>query len=154
MMAMNISRAFFGACFKLVEFENGSEKKVAKRLNRIVKETIEERNELAHGDWFLLQGWEPDSGIQPKLARFHLTETDSRPEMLDTSVEWLDERSEAIRRLNGLVHEFGDICLPAAATAHMYAGRRVRDFFLIDGDRLVRIGHEDGWAELPSKSRS
>jgi len=153
MQAMNICRAFFGACFKLASLDE-EERRITKRLNRIIKDTIEERNELAHGDWLLLRDWKPGSGLSPKLARFHLTEADSRPELRPTSVQWLDERSDALERLNAITHEFADICLPASETARMYAGRRVRDFFKLDGKRLIRIGHENGWVELPPKDRA
>jgi hypothetical protein len=144
MMAMNISRAFFAACAMMADPKpDDAEKKIGKRLSAIVKAAVEDRNELAHGDWMLLRGWEPEAGLEPKLTRFRLTSGNPRPEMLDVSPAILDKRSDALHRLHLLVREYGEICLPEPGTNRPW---RVREVFEIDGDKFIRIGWPSGYA--------
>ncbi len=144
LMAMNMARAFFAACLMMADPKHDdTEKKIGKRLNAIVKAAIEDRNELAHGDWVLLQGFEPDAGLQPRLSRFHLTSGDPRPELVDVSPPTLNKRSDALERLQSLVSEYGAICLPGRGETAAY---RLREAFAVEDERLVRIGWPDGYA--------
>ncbi|HEX4435659.1 MAG TPA: hypothetical protein VH061_02585 [Solirubrobacteraceae bacterium] len=144
LMAMNMARAFFAACSMIADPKQDEvEQEIGKRLNAIVKAAIEDRNELAHGDWMLLQGWEPEAGLEPKLTRFRLTSGNPRPELLDVSPPILDQRSDALQRLHSLVQEYGEICLPEPGWTAPY---RVREVFAIEDKRLVRIGWPTGYA--------
>ncbi len=144
LMAMNMARAFFAACSMMADpSQDDTEQTIAKRLNAIVKAAIEDRNELAHGDWLLLLGFGPDAGLRPRLSRFRLTSGSPRPELLDVSPPTLDKRSDALHRLQSLVQEYGEICLPEPGTTAAY---RVREVFAIEGERLVRIGWPHGYA--------
>lgn len=134
LMAMSMSRAFFAACSMLAKPPlDESERKIAKRLNAIVRVAIEDRNELAHGDWLLLRGWEPDAGLEPKLTRFRLTSGNPRPELVDVSAPTLEKRSDALDRLNRLVREFGELCLPDPNATPPYG---VGERFSLEAEQL------------------
>jgi hypothetical protein len=113
LMANNMARAFFATSAMRTALDEETERPIASRLRNIVLVAIEDRNQLAHGDWLLLQGFGPGAGLEPKLARFDLTSSDPQPVLRDVSVATIDQRSDALSRLNRLLHAFGEICLPS-----------------------------------------
>jgi hypothetical protein len=113
MMAYNMARAFFATCAMNTALDEKAEQPIASRLRNVVIAAIEDRNQLAHGDWLLLQGFGPGAGLEPKLARFDLTSSEPGPILRDVPVATIDQRSGALSRLSRLLYAFGEICLPS-----------------------------------------
>lgn len=133
LMAYDMARAFFAACTMKTQLDEETEWPIASRLRNIVIAAIEDRNQLAHGDWLLLEGFGPEAGLDPRLARFDLTSGDPRPVLRDVSVETLDRRSDALTRLTELTCEFGEICLPHPSQPHRFT---VAERFKLGPQRL------------------
>jgi hypothetical protein len=143
MMAEGISRAFFGMCTSIAELAE-AEVGVANKLRKKVKDMIELRNEVAHGDWLI--AWEGDdrqtvvrlSKMEPLHGTFSVQ---------DITSDWLDNESFQLKKLRSLVAEFGDICLGGILSRTVWPQTpeypdpiRIRDVFDIDGGNVVRNG--------------
>jgi hypothetical protein len=143
MMAMHLSRAFFGAALMLNTLDD-DEQAVAKRLKNRLKAAIEERNELAHGDWMITHALDQDTGewgpMETLITRFGLTKGDGRVELKQMPPTLLDARSDVLGQLASHVHVYGAVCLPAlnSTEPNEYEGKRVRDVLRIEGNALVR----------------
>jgi hypothetical protein len=131
MMAMSVQRAFFGACLKLNQFDE-QELKIVTRLRSRTKATIEDRNDLAHGDWMFSRGITVGSTLEPKLLQFRLTGSETAPLLRDASPAELDAKSDEVRALGRKLDILGNLCIPSKEAERAYSGKRVRDMFVMD----------------------
>jgi hypothetical protein len=138
--AAAIANTFFGMCKMLGDLDN-DEAAIHKRLfEEVVFKVIPERNNLAHGDWWI--GWtaaNADEIDTPAYTRAIAREGEGMA-WTHISVEKLDAQSDRLIELRNLVTEFGLICfgrhiLQRTARA---PNLRVRDLFVLTGPRATR----------------
>jgi hypothetical protein len=142
--AQAIANVLFGMCRVAADLDDG-ERKIASVLSEAVNRTIEQRNDIAHGDWMvgaLTAGGE--SVIAPRLVRIRPAR---KKEMTKVSVyapEDLDKVSAAVRELSERVVDFGNLCLgilvAQQGSADPAAVPRVRDVLVNKNGQVLREG--------------
>lgn len=145
--AHQIMVGFFGACRWIGEFDAG-ETEVEKSLRKRVVETIEKRNDVAHGDWWIgiLRANATDM-IPPKLVRIRpLRENYEKTENLSASD--IDAQTDEIIDLINVIEEFGRLALglpvhttsPDGKLGYEHGVFRVSDVLVKDGSVITRSG--------------
>lgn len=136
--AMAISKAFFGMCRRVAQFDD-NERRVEKVLRNAVVKTIEERNAISHGDWYVgLRDWPTDGVRDPILERFHALRADGHEEEITYSLQRLEEASVVMEDLINNVVEFGRLALdlPVLLTPRgVSCDLRVRDVWTARGSK-------------------
>ena len=141
--ASNITSAFFGICRAAAELdEKGVEAKIESRLKgEVVSDAIEQRNDLAHGDWIIdevghSRGLGVATVIRVRPARSPrkggpLKAFTATPELL---AGW----AERVSVLRTMVAEYGAICIGSDP----YGRNNIRppDVFVMQGQDVVRAG--------------
>jgi hypothetical protein len=140
-----------GAFFQMCRETNGltkDEQAVEKWLRGRVREAIEDRNNYAHGDWWvgLPSSRSPDEIGDSWLVRIKPRPSEAHAEKIDlVPVDMLDKKSQELIALLDLVQMFGLICLEQPAVRlhspdGMWRGItetvRVRDAFVKQGDKV------------------
>lgn len=90
--ADQLTNAFFAICQHVADLDD-EETGVATRLKTEVKKAIKDRNDLAHGDW-----WINESG--PRLSRIKPGRKQGAEISKLLPVTEIDDRSDALRGLN------------------------------------------------------
>ena len=103
---MDIMRSFFGMCRYISDLDN-DERKVEEVIRGRVRRVIEERNDIAHGDWYVGR----EEGADSLVQRLHAFRKDGHGELIVYWPEMLDELSDDIQALTILVREFGSVAL-------------------------------------------
>jgi hypothetical protein len=146
MTAEQLANPFFGMCRALTELDK-PETEIETRLRRHVLDEIAERNNIAHGDWTITDMMEPEmyealGGAPAFLLRIKPGSV-GRPSV-DTQelmVEDIDKLGDRVRELEGLVRDFGLICLDLREhwpeAPNRLGGKRVKDVLEIGADRRV-----------------
>jgi hypothetical protein len=142
-----IMRVFFGMCRHVGQFEEGEER-VEKVLRNAVIEAIEERNSIAHGDWYVgLLDWNTESVQDPVVMRFHALRADGHEEEITYSVKALDEASDDLKGLTTKVGDFGPLALDLPVIllpTGVSKGIRVRDVWTPHGSKKQTTIDRDG----------
>lgn len=133
--AEQITNAFFAICERLAEFDD-EERGVATRLKKEVKDAIADRNDFAHGDWFLR--W-PDQG--PSLMRTKPGRRDGAWIDRIRPIEEIDAMAEELDDLTETIYEFALLCFGIHPLQER-GGRavRVRDIYRLRKHKVLRIG--------------
>lgn len=140
--ARQIADSFFGVCAYLADFDE-AEAKVATRLKNMVVKEIQQRNNFAHGDWWV--GPNPaDEGHEiddPMLWRTKGGQKEL-PAMKTLPATEIDKLSDGLYELRQYIGEFGDLCMGGWPGAEKVEEEvRVEHVFRInEADRLVRDG--------------
>jgi CHASE2 domain-containing sensor protein len=113
-----IATAFFGMCRTVTRLDL-EEEKTGARLHGRVREAIEMRSNVAHGDW-----WVGSSVLGA--------------DAIELSARDLDARSGALIVLTNLVAEYGAVCLREAPYA--VGEHRVSDYLVMRAGEVVREG--------------
>jgi hypothetical protein len=139
--AQQLANSYFGICRSIGDY-NEAEEQIAACMRREVNEQIEERNIMAHGDWWV--GWGPGDAEKlddPRLQRVKPMHKDNPLQSIDYSIPRLEAMSDELKRLRALVGEFGDIILqqrlhtPDARVALNEKAVRPGDVFELIGTR-------------------
>jgi hypothetical protein len=144
--ASAITRAFFGMCRRVGQLDD-DEQRVEKMLRSEVVKIIEQRNDIAHGDWFLdLTDLETGKLRDPVIQRIHALRAEGHEEELTFSVESLDAAAAYIRDLTVLVVDFGRIALglPVLVKEGKQHEVRVRDVWTVTGSKKKPTVTRDG----------
>jgi len=144
--AMGITRAFFGMCRRVGKLDE-EELRIEKMLRSDVTRIIEQRNDLAHGDWFLdLTDLDTGKLRDPVIQRIHALRAEGHEEELTFSAQTLDEAADYIRDYTVFVIDFGRIALGLRGV--MSGGKketvRVRDVWTISGPKKKPTLTRDG----------
>lgn len=141
--ADHITEAFFAICEHVADFEK-EEAEIAVRLKKEVRDEIKQRNDFAHGDWWIGFGKKPDgSGGDPVLWRVKPGRKKGASDPKEISVATIDEISDKLYALRQQVAEFGDICLgkwPNDELVQPNPPVRVGDIFSLKENRVIRDG--------------
>lgn len=145
-----ISSAFFGLCRLAGEFDD-DEAKVASTLRKAVLDLIEERNDFAHGDWWIgMKGHKAEQVVSrvgldtldPMLLRIRPARSEGSRKVTEYSVAILDAKTDHLLSILTLVEEFGKLALglplfreePPSDDAFISVGEyRVRDVLIVKG---------------------
>jgi len=148
-MPTNISNAFFGMCREAGDFD-ADEAKVASALRKAVAGIIEERNDFAHGDWWIgMKGHKAEGRVtrtgldtlDPMLLRIRPARSVGSRKLRDFSVMDLDARTDHLLDVLTLVEEFGKLALglplfrthPSDDVVVVVGEYRVRDVLVVEG---------------------
>jgi hypothetical protein len=135
-----IANTFFGMCRVTNELD-ADEQKVASELRKTVKAAIKNRNDIAHGDWWMGLAAEGAETIHdPIVIRIRPDRSKGAVDLKQLTVGELDRMSESLAQLRNLVAEFGEICLGPDKETHLPDGVRVSDILVIEDGRVVRNG--------------
>ena len=112
--AQVIANAFFGVCRRRGELDR-DENAVSRVLRKTVAETIQTRNDIAHGDWQIGNVRVGRSGdvtpLPPRLVRILPTRTEGPFRTVDLSVGEIDKLADKIEYLHVLIQDFGHLAL-------------------------------------------
>jgi hypothetical protein len=131
--AIQIANSFFAVCQEAAHLE-GTEKKIGRSLRARVLKEIEQRNNIAHGDWYV----EPEPLGPSTLIRVKPASGDEPFVVQDVPITDLDGWADAVHDLSLMVMEFGDLALGTELGNHR-SEARVRDFFAIEKQRVVWV---------------
>jgi hypothetical protein len=135
--AQTIANALFGAIHHFGQLSD-AEAEVVKALRRRVDQSIQTRNNVAHGDWFI--GWgsvgaeRPDD---PSLLRIRPTRSTGPWDHRDVSPAELDAWSDDLVELRGLVQEAAGFTIGERKKLGM---GRLSDYQVLRDGRVVREG--------------
>lgn len=133
--AEQITNAFFAICERQAEFDD-EERGVATRLKKEVKDAIADRNDFAHGDWFLR--W-PEQG--PSLIRTKPGRRDGAWIDRIRPTEEIDSLAEGLEVLTETIYEFAVLCFGIHELQERGGGAvRVRDIYRLRRHQVLRIG--------------
>lgn len=142
--AEGISTAFFGVCRAVGELDD-EEERIWNILRSEVREAIETRNDIAHGDWWIGNLALSESGpkvMPPRLIRIRPVRSEGPRKVLDLTVKDIDALSDRLEALLGLIEDFGRLALElpvmitgvVATPTHVSKGEyRVRDVLAVEG---------------------
>jgi hypothetical protein len=103
--------AFFGVCRAVGELDT-EEERIAASLRSAVRKTIEKRNDVAHGDWWVGLVADDEERLEPaSLVRFRPARAEGVERIERLSASDLDELSASLNSLGRLVQEFGVLSL-------------------------------------------
>jgi hypothetical protein len=141
---VQLTDAFFAACLADGRLDS-DEKKIGRSLRaRVLKESSENRNDLAHGDWWI-GGLAADDTIRPStLVRIKPAKEVGAHIFEDLTVDELDRRSDDVLKLALRVHAFGSIALGFETK------NRVREIFAVVDKQVVIRGDPTQWPPIPS----
>ena len=154
-----IANSFFGLCRTRGDLDT-EEEKVWSALRREVKEAIETRNDIAHGDWevgaMAFTEGETPRVLKPRLVRIIPARTEGPFKLIELSVEDIDALSRRLEALLALAEEFGKLALKLPVFVrggknHVSTGEyRVRDVLTAkkSKDAPMRIGRDGPHAHL------
>ena len=129
--AQTIANAFFGLC-QYVGNLDADEQRVASVLSKAVRTAIDERNRIAHGDWYVGRWMFDDEAgptyISEPLLRRILPASGSPITSRLRSPEQLDALSNDLGELLDRVAEFGELALGTFPLG----GFRVRDVLTVE----------------------
>ena len=109
--ASYVADVFFGMCDFNARWDE-NERKVAAILRQKLKTTIERRNDIAHGDWWVgLAPWYADEIDKPILVRIRPVRKDGIEKVEQIGADDLDAYTTVIEDLISVVDEFGNLCL-------------------------------------------
>ena len=134
--AEQITNAFFAICERLAEFD-AEERGVATRLKKEVNDAIADRNDFAHGDWFMR--W-PDQG--PSLRRTKPGRRSGAWIERVRPIEEIDAMANDLEDLTETIYEVALLCLGIHPLQER-GGRavRVRDIYRFrKREGVLRIG--------------
>jgi hypothetical protein len=145
--AMEIAKSLFGMCRRVADFDE-SEKRVEKVLRAATVKAIEERNDIAHGDWFVGYGaWNAEEIDDPIVQRIHALRADGHEETITYSVKKLDRLTDELKDLTTKTSEFAELALdlpvllvPQGVSREI----RVRDVWTPHGSKKATIIERDG----------
>jgi hypothetical protein len=103
--ARHISDVFFALCREISDLDD-AELAVANALHKKVNQAIEERNDIAHGDWVVYF-----PGTEPWISRVRPSRKSGARKHQDYPPERLEEVTDGLRALTHLVAFFGEISL-------------------------------------------
>lgn len=144
LMAQDIADAFFAICRAATDLDP-DEQAIEKCLRtKQVKDEIEERNRIMHGDW-LIARWTRDDFQAPTAARVRVSARNVKEpfQQRKFKVEEIDKLAERVGALKNIVWEFGTVCTeqwdhdPAKGRPK----ERVRDALeIVDGRVIAKPG--------------
>lgn len=145
--AAALSKAFFGMCRRVGHLDE-NELRVEKVMRAAVIKAIEERNHIAHGDWYVGHGaWDAEVVEDPVVERIHALRTEGHEQEIVFSVKRLDEASDALQELTTMVHDFGRLALDLPVLVVLSGVSRevrVRDVWTAHGPKAATTIHRDG----------
>jgi hypothetical protein len=140
--AQAIANVLFGMCRAAADLDDG-ERKIASVLSEAVNRTIEQRNDIAHGDWMVGAIYE-ESVIPPRLVRIRPARKKDMTKVSEYTPEDLDKMGTEVRELAERVVDFGDLCLGVSAAQQQSADQavvpRVRDVLVNKNGTILREG--------------
>jgi hypothetical protein len=149
--ASQIAVAFFGVCRYMAKYD-AVERKIESKLRNEVKATIEKRNDVAHGDWWVgLGAYDADSIDPPVLVRIRPLRDDFG-KVQELAASDLDAQTDAIVRLINQLEEFGRLSLglpvmradgfepPGSTSSVSVAEYRIEDIFVLKDGQVAREG--------------
>jgi hypothetical protein len=128
--ADGIQKAFFGMCRHLREDDDSNEDKVEGVIRTEVQRAMSERNDIAHGDWFVnlhdRQTGELRDAVVLRLAPMR---AEGHERVIEYSVDRLEGATQDLRDLTVRVIDFGLIALglPALVENGKQHELRIRD---------------------------
>lgn len=142
--AQQIANAYFAICEHRVPSLDDEEVEVMKRLRKRVGDTIKDRNDFAHGDWYFAS-----SGFRdPHLVRVKPGRRAGARVEIERPIEEIDAMAEAVGGLDSFVVECGWLCLDMHPLKH-WRGRevRIRDIYRFKNRKVHRTGRfaEEDW---------
>jgi hypothetical protein len=138
-----IASVFFGACRVIANGHEGASKKIETRLmDRVVRDTIERRNDLAHGDWFVEPQDVTKGCATAVVIRIRPVRKEGALKTLGVTPNLLDEWADDVSALRAHVTEYGAICI--GADPYGREGIGVADIFDLRGKEVVRSGPRAG----------
>ena len=142
--AAQISNSFFGICRALGDLDDEDEVPVAAALQKAVRNHIEDRNDYAHGDWWIGFGRTPEGSMSdPFVRRIKPHKVAGPLSEKELPVDKLDAESDSMWELLQQVAEFGAICTkehPFWDEIEHLRPPRVKDIFVARKGQVFREG--------------
>jgi hypothetical protein len=118
---------------------DADERKIASRLRKLVLDEIEQRNYVAHGDWWIdvaRLGLAPVGTSQ--LLRIRPVRKEGVVEVRELTKDDMEGWSDSLVQLRGAVSDFGAVCLGFGT----YHEREVRlkDIHVLRSGEVIRDG--------------
>jgi hypothetical protein len=110
LMAQQVADPFFAMCRTVADLDKAG-CDIEKCLREQVKQEIEERNRIAHGDWLVARWTHADLEV-PTVALVRVKAADIKKPLKyeNLTVSQIDEICERVEILRHVVWEFGTIC--------------------------------------------
>ena len=139
--AATLAHTFFALCKELGNLGPDEEKIRLRLYDEVVQKAIPERNDFAHGDWWvgaIVIG--PD--VDPHAPGYTRAKTNKArsTHTVQTPLDELAEKAAAISALRDVVIEFGEVCFGAHVLMTSDPALRVSDLFVLRSKQVVREG--------------
>lgn len=133
--ATQLADAFFAVCLADGRLDE-NEKKIGRALRaRVIREANENRNDLAHGDWWVSSPMYGVEELPAMLARVKPAKERDTHIYTHLTAKQVDEWSDAVYEIGQFVVGFGAIALGRDPEGH-----RVSDMFELKDKRVVLRG--------------